>query len=390
MQLEPFRRPARLARLAWRASRAYGTSPRAVWQRARLLRRGYGFRMHDAVPLGLLDPSVPESRFGEFVPFGHLNALERRLSPPALTAVIDDKVLFWLVCLASGLPTPRLRAIVRRSRSGWADNGTTPRSREEWARALATLADGEFVAKPARGDRGEGVRAFELRRGRFSEGRREIGDGGALCAALLADRRYRAFVLQDRLRNHETIARLSGAKTLQTLRVWTLLETTNVTSPEDVTVLGGALKFVSGEAAADNLSTGADAGGFSLIDLETGSLGALVRTRRDGFGQEQLDRHPRTGAVYRGMRVPLWDEALRLARRAAVAFPMLRTLGWDIAVTPDGPVLLEANAGWGSLGIAPRWVARLEDALGGDADGTDAAPGASRTAAVGGDRGTSV
>jgi hypothetical protein len=365
VDVETLRRPLRIARLVRRASRAYGASWWAVWRRALLLYRGYGFKMEDAAPLGLLDPAFPESRFGEFVPLRKLNPLQRRLSPPALTAAIDDKVLFAVVCRAARLPTPRLRAIVRRGRSGWTEVGATPGDREEWAAALASLSDGEVIAKPARGDQGSAVRAFELRGGRVFENDRELGDGGALFDSLTSSSLYDEFALQERLRNHEQLTELSGSKTLQTLRIWTLLETPEVAGPEEVTVLGGKLKFAITDTAADN-PLASKGNGFSLVDLETGTLGPLVRERSDGMGQEVLERHPRSGAVYEGVRLLMWHDAVELTRRAAAAFPLLRTLGWDIALTPDGPVVIEANAGWGAsneVGVAPKLLARLEAAL---------------------------
>ena len=44
-----------------------------------------------------------------------------------------------------------------------------------------------------------------------------------------------------------------------------------------------------------------------------------------------------------------WEEARALALRAAAAFAPLRTVGFDIAPTPAGPVLIEANAWWSWL-----------------------------------------
>jgi hypothetical protein len=365
MQLGPLERPVRLGRLVRRASAAFGASPLAIVRRAFLLRK-YGFHMEEAVPLGLLDPAFPESRFAEFVTSDRVTAVQRRLSPPALTAVIDDKVLFWVACRAVRIRTAPVRAVVRRARTGWTEAGATPRSRAEWATALARLADGELVAKPAHGDHGEGVRAFVVRDGRFFEHGRELGNGGALAASLLADRRYEDFLLQTRLENHELLTRLSGCRTLQTVRIWTLLEAVDADRPEDVTVLGGEMKLVWADTVTDNDSTIPGMRGFSLVDGETGVLGPLLRTRPDSLAPEALERHPRTGAVFEGVRLPLWDEALALVRRAAAAFPLLRTLGWDVALTPDGAVLIEANAGWGppnEFGIAPALVERLEEAL---------------------------
>ena len=35
-----------------------------------------------------------------------------------------------------------------------------------------------------------------------------------------------------------------------------------------------------------------------------------------------------------------------LAKALAVAFMPMRAIGWDIAVTPEGPVCVEGNARW--------------------------------------------
>ena len=47
-----------------------------------------------------------------------------------------------------------------------------------------------------------------------------------------------------------------------------------------------------------------------------------------------------------GFQLPVWTEACQLAREAARLFLPLRFVGWDIALTETGPVLVEAN--WNS------------------------------------------
>ena len=64
------------------------------------------------------------------------------------------------------------------------------------------------------------------------------------------------------------------------------------------------------------------------------------------FDETRFDRHPDTGAVFAEVTVPFWDEVRDITARAAPALP-LGSLGWDVALTPEGPVLIEANYSWG-------------------------------------------
>jgi hypothetical protein len=44
--------------------------------------------------------------------------------------------------------------------------------------------------------------------------------------------------------------------------------------------------------------------------------------------------------------LPHWEEACRLVLEAAPRFVPTRALGWDIALSPRGPVTFEANTRW--------------------------------------------
>jgi hypothetical protein len=55
--------------------------------------------------------------------------------------------------------------------------------------------------------------------------------------------------------------------------------------------------------------------------------------------------HPTTGAPIRGKRLPCWDEVKQLAVRAHGAFRPRVLIGWDIAITNEGPVIIEGNRG---------------------------------------------
>ena len=79
------------------------------------------------------------------------------------------------------------------------------------------------------------------------------------------------------------------------------------------------------------------------IDLETGALGLITGDKPECLS-ERFERHPVTGARVVGRIVPCWPALAALAVKAHGIVPERVIIGWDMAITPDGPVLLEGNS----------------------------------------------
>ena len=88
---------------------------------------------------------------------------------------------------------------------------------------------------------------------------------------------------------------------------------------------------------------------LGAIELETGLISRVVR----GTGVEMSlnEAHPDTRRPIIGTLIPQWEALTRLAVWAAEILPGIRTQSWDIAITAEGPVLLEVNYG-GDLNLA--------------------------------------
>ena len=53
-------------------------------------------------------------------------------------------------------------------------------------------------------------------------------------------------------------------------------------------------------------------------------------------------KHPETGFILDGFKIPYYNEACRLIEKANKSIPE-RIVGWDIAIAVNGPVLIEGN-----------------------------------------------
>ncbi len=61
------------------------------------------------------------------------------------------------------------------------------------------------------------------------------------------------------------------------------------------------------------------------------------------------DRHHNTSTRFNTIRLPYISEMLLMAKTAAARFPELTYIGWDVAITQQGPVIVEGNGISGAI-----------------------------------------
>jgi hypothetical protein len=81
----------------------------------------------------------------------------------------------------------------------------------------------------------------------------------------------------------------------------------------------------------------------AAIDLDTGQLGQMTGDKPDSC-LAWYDVHPVTGARVLGRRIEAWPELRPLALKAHAVFRSRIVIGWDIAHTSDGPLMIEGNS----------------------------------------------
>ncbi|CAA9379176.1 MAG: hypothetical protein AVDCRST_MAG93-9049, partial [uncultured Chloroflexia bacterium] len=143
------------------------------------------------------------------------------------------------------------------------------------------------------------------------------------------------YLLQAKVPQHDHLNALAPSTT-NTVRVVTFLDHTNT-----VHIHFAILRLGRQGNVADNW----DRGGISVaIDPATGVLGAGVLKPK--YGGQWLEVHPDSGVRFTGQQLPYWEEIVALCLQAARVLPKVRSVGWDVAITPTGPVLIEGNPDW--------------------------------------------
>ncbi len=97
----------------------------------------------------------------------------------------------------------------------------------------------------------------------------------------------------------------------------------------------------------DNAGSGGNVDGG--VDMATGELYHAVQY--DGWENiKPIDRHPDSGQPINGTVIENWEQIKAEVIKFQQAFPYCKAAGWDIALTDDGPLVIEVNDFWDRIG----------------------------------------
>ena len=184
---------------------------------------------------------------------------------------------------------------------------------------LAEFLEGQeaIFAKINHGDCGRGVQKLYVK---------DYESPEAMMAYL---RENKLVVLEHVLPQHEEMARLHPSS-VNCMRILTDLV------DDEVHIAYVVVKMGRGGGVCDNSGQG---GILCRVDENTGKIRSVATD--DYFNV--FDKHPDTGIDFIGYQIPMFQEAIALAKEAARVIPQVRHVGWDMAITPDGPAIIEGN-----------------------------------------------
>lgn len=194
------------------------------------------------------------------------------------------------------------------------------------------------IYKPLAGNRGRGVEAFEINDDNIKQVYEQLAT-------------YPAGVVEQYVKQHPDVSGLSPSS-VNTLRVVTISSADEPVTPDGkyIDVAYSALRIGGGNSVVDNFHSG---GMVAVVDLATGQL-ATDAADMEGH---VFPVHPITGKVFKGFKIPYFEEAMEMAIDACRKHKITGYLGWDVAITEDGPVLIEVNAGPGVVLLSTPYAA---------------------------------
>lgn len=237
---------------------------------------------------------------------------------------LKDKRRFEIVCQREGLAVAGTVAAFEQGQVRWS--------------GAAHLPESDLFCKEAAAGKGAGADTWEYigdRQWRGMDGRQ--WDEPGLIKHISEASLTNPLVLQIKLCNHAELMPLSPGG-ISSFRVLTSIDP----QTSQIQVLAATLKMFKAGQVTDHWSRGGVACG---VDIKTGVLRA-ARYRRIARAWEDIHQHPDTGEQITGRQLSLWHEVVELTTRAHHHFRQYPSLGWDVALTPSGAVLLEGNVTW--------------------------------------------
>lgn len=188
------------------------------------------------------------------------------------------------------------------------------------AQQLLCNPTGKVVAKYSKGQSGRQV---------------EVLDARLLSSALLIQKMEMLHydLVEEYIEQHHSLMQLSPSA-VNTVRIVTQLY------KGEIIVITSRLR-ISVNCSVDNASAGNIVVPLDTLTGKVTGPGIYADiTKPDEF------KHPVTGMDFIGFQVPHWEDCVQLVKKAALRIPENRSVGWDVAITNNKPLLIEGNHNW--------------------------------------------
>lgn len=303
-----------------------------IREAVRLRLRGSPVGISEYFEYGIWHRSITPALAQEFIGWRGSAALDSTLNASQSRVLANDKLINHMILLAAGLPCPvpiaSFTAAGRRI-----GNEQVLRNLDD-VRAFLQGDVYPFYVKPISAGYGRGVLGVAGREGdrfRLFDGRVISLDDFLKPFSFAL---YCGMLFQKPLVAHPTIKELTGTDAVSCVRFICLV------TPTSPVIHTAFWKITAGDNMLDNFSHGDFGNCLGAIDIESGKIvRAISKMGADG----EITVHPSTGKPLIGFALPDWERAVALVKTASGSFPGLRLQNWDVALCPDGPVLLELN-----------------------------------------------
>jgi glutathione synthase/RimK-type ligase-like ATP-grasp enzyme len=237
------------------------------------------------------------------------------------TKPLGDKKRFQYLCRKNNIAVPETYKVISRTDDSLEG---LPKNKE-------------LFVKPVNGNQSRGISTIIYKNGTWYFNKKVV-DKYELKSNILSERKYKEYLIQEKLTNHKLLQAYSETDTC-TLRIVT--GNKNNKNIEYFT----AILFIP-VPEKDYFVREKDY--FVAPVNNKGVLGKAY------YGTDIINKysyHKFNNAKIEGVQLPFWNEAVDMSIKIHNQLKQFRFVAWDIVLTDNGPVMLEGNHSWGAASI---------------------------------------
>lgn len=273
----------------------------------------FGMFMKDFTDKELMKSYLPQGAYGRITADKNLN----------YHILIDDKILFHDIMTTYHLPVPERYFVYEAGTFRDHENILD----DDHVNAILSVADGDRIyIKRFRGGAASGISiATKSPTGYVLE------TGEVLTAEVIRKVFGDSNYIFEKQLVQDPVLSAFNSDTVNTLRIMTYKDK----------VVSCSVRMGRRGSFVDNAAKG---GIVCSLDMETGCL--------EEYGLREYDltkyyEHPDSHLKFDGVLIPQWPAAKALVEKTIKIMPYYNSVGFDVATTVDGPVIIEINSGTG-------------------------------------------
>lgn len=255
-----------------------------------------------------------------------------KVNNPSYQKLSQHKAIEKAVLSTYGIPTSPLLGHLN-SIHGLDVSGKSLRSPQELALLLTNHVNKIICFKPVEGYGGAGFRACKVTQenDEIYLSRIDTEEKLTVDEFFHINACSQGFVVEAYINQHPSFAKFHP-ESVNTVRVLILRGVDGITK-----CLGMTFRIGQGGSIIDNATAG---GIMANVNIDTGLMDAGVFMEPS---TKYFKHHPTSNAQLEGAILPFYQEVQAIACKALDAFPCITFAGFDVAVSVDGPIIIELN-----------------------------------------------